>query len=125
MRHELHTQITIDAPSEIVWDILTSCLEAAKVLGKDDRFTKRAAATLAKLDGPKIGTDGRLLEWAEELPEPEPGHRHVSHLYAVHPGRQITLRGTPKLAAAARKSLEHPAPCWRRPVRRHAAQQNA
>ena len=92
---------------QIAWDLLTACLEAAKILGKDDKFTTEAAATLAKLDGPKIGSDGRLLEWAEELPEAEPGHRHMSHLYAVHPGRQITLRGTPKLAAAARKSLEY------------------
>ena len=92
---------------QIAWDVLTNCLEAAKVLGLDDAFTKRAAETLAKLDGPKIGSDGRLLEWGEELPEAHAGHRHMSHLYAVHPGRQITLRGTPKLAAAARKSLEH------------------
>ena len=92
---------------EIVWDVLTNCLAAAKVLSIDDAFTKQAAGTLAKLDGPKIGSDGRLLEWAEELPEAEPGHRHVSHLFAVHPGRQITLRGTPELATAARKSLEY------------------
>jgi alpha-L-fucosidase 2 len=47
-----------------------------------------------------------LQEWVEDYGEPEPGHRHTSHLFAVHPGNQITLRGTPELAAAARKSLE-------------------
>ncbi|HTE18494.1 MAG TPA: glycoside hydrolase family 95 protein, partial [Armatimonadota bacterium] len=49
----------------------------------------------------------RLQEWIEDYEEPEPGHRHLSHLFAVHPGRQITVRGTPELARAARKSLEY------------------
>jgi len=57
--------------------------------------------------GPKIASDGRLMEWAEEFKEPEPGHRHMSHLFALHPGKQITVTGTPKLAAAARESLEY------------------
>ncbi|MCD6303471.1 MAG: glycoside hydrolase family 95 protein, partial [Planctomycetes bacterium] len=92
---------------EIIWDLLTNCLEAAKVLGIDDAFTRRTAKVLAKLARPRIGPDGRLLEWGRDLPEVEPGHRHMSHLYAVYPGRQFTLRGTPKLAAAARKSLEY------------------
>ena len=48
-----------------------------------------------------------MQEWIEDYDEPEPGHRHMSHLYGLHPGRQITLRGTPELAAAIRKSLEH------------------
>ncbi len=56
---------------------------------------------------PTIGSDGRLMEWTEEFEEPEPGHRHLSHLFALHPGKQITLRETPKMAAAARKSMEY------------------
>ncbi|MEA3225599.1 MAG: glycoside hydrolase family 95 protein, partial [Planctomycetota bacterium] len=60
-----------------------------------------------ELAGPKIGSDGRLLEWNKEFEEPAPGHRHVSHLFALHPGKQITVNDTPDLAAAARKSLEH------------------
>jgi alpha-L-fucosidase 2 len=48
-----------------------------------------------------------LMEWAEEFEEPEPGHRHMSHLFALHPGRQITVTGTPELAVAASKSLEY------------------
>ena len=55
---------------------------------------------------PQIGSDGRLMEWAEEYKEAEPGHRHVSHLYALYPGRQISIDKTPKLAKAAEKSLE-------------------
>ena len=92
---------------QIIWETFTSCLEAADVLGIDDAFTREVKAKLARLAGSQIGKDGRLMEWGEEFEEPEPGHRHVSHLFALHPGRQITLRGTPKLAAAARKSLEY------------------
>ncbi|MHC4911483.1 MAG: glycosyl hydrolase family 95 catalytic domain-containing protein, partial [Planctomycetota bacterium] len=54
-----------------------------------------------------IASDGRLMEWPQEFEEPEPGHRHMSHLFALHPGRQITVTGTPRLAAAARQSLEY------------------
>ena len=92
---------------QIIWDTFTNCLEAAAVLGIDDAFVQEVKAKLAKLAGSKIGKDGRLMEWGEEFEEPEPGHRHMSHLFALHPGRQITLRGTPELAAAARKSLEY------------------
>ena len=55
----------------------------------------------------KIGSDGRLMEWAEEFPEVEPGHRHISHLFALHPGFQINLEQTPELAMAAKKSLDY------------------
>ncbi len=60
-----------------------------------------------RLLGPQIGSDGRLLEWSQEFKEAEPGHRHMSHLFALHPGRQISVTGTPDLAAAVRKSLEY------------------
>ena len=66
----------------------------------------RVRAARRQLAGSTIGSDGRLLEWNEELVEAEPGHRHVSHLYALHPGSAIDIDATPKLAAAARKSLE-------------------
>ena len=91
---------------EITWDLLTNCLEAARVLGIDDEFVKQARTARSRLAGPKIGSDGRLMEWPEEFEEPDPNHLHMSHLFAVHPGRQITLRGTPKLAAAAATSLQ-------------------
>ncbi|MFB0551735.1 MAG: glycoside hydrolase N-terminal domain-containing protein [Phycisphaerae bacterium] len=92
---------------QIIYDLFTNCIEAAEVLGIDDDFTKQVKAFRGNLAGPKIGSDGRLLEWNEELEEPEPGHRHISHLFALHPGRQINPTGTPELAAAARKSLEY------------------
>lgn len=93
---------------QIVAELFDNCLEAAAILGIDDEFVRGLKAKRQKLEeGKKIGSDGRLMEWAEEYPEREPGHRHVSHLYAVYPGWQITPRGTPELAAAARKSLVH------------------
>ncbi len=92
---------------EIIWDLFTNVLEAAKVLGIEDDFVARVRSARERLLGPQIGSDGRLLEWSQEFKEAEPGHRHMSHLFALHPGRQISMTDTPELAAAARKSLEY------------------
>jgi alpha-L-fucosidase 2 len=91
---------------EIIWECFTSCLEAAEILGIDDSFTEEVQKALRRLALPQIGSDGRLLEWSREFDEPEPQHRHVSHLYGLHPGFQITQQGTPELFEAAKKSLE-------------------
>ncbi len=69
-------------------------------------FRKQVAAARDRLPPMKIGKHGQLQEWLEDYDEPQPGHRHISHLFALHPGDQITLRGTPELARAARVSLE-------------------
>jgi alpha-L-fucosidase 2 len=79
--------------------------EAARTLGIRNDFTRRVDEACSRLLGLQIGKDGRLMEWAKEYRETEPHHRHVSHLFALHPGRQITLQ-TPEWMAAARKSLE-------------------
>ncbi len=92
---------------QIIYDLFTNCLSAAEALGINDSFVREVKAARARLAGPKIGSDGRLLEWNDEFKEPEPGHRHISHLFALHPGRQISVTETPELAAAARKSLEY------------------
>ena len=91
---------------ELVLDAFNNYLAAARVLGVSEPTVAEVETAKAKLRMPQIGSDGRLMEWSEEFKEPEPGHRHISHLFALHPGDQITLRGTPELAAAARKSLE-------------------
>jgi len=77
------------------------------ILGIDDDFVREVLAARQKLAAPKIGPDGRLQEWVEPFEEPAPGHRHVSHLFALYPGRQINARQTPNLAKASRKSLEY------------------
>lgn len=93
--------------NEILWDLLTGFLEAGKVLGKRDGLTEQAEGLLHSLRPLQTGTDGRLLEWRREYREAEPGHRHISHLYALYPSEQITPDRTPELARAARKTLEY------------------
>ena len=91
----------------IAHELFANCLAAAGVLGYDDEFTREVRAALPRLGELKIGPDGRILEWGtEDVTELDPGHRHLSHLYAMHPGDQVTLSQTPELAAAIRKSLE-------------------
>ena len=92
---------------QIITEVLTNTLAAAKVLGINDALTKEIKSALPKLDsGQHIGPDGRLLEWDKPRPEAEIGHRHLSHLYGFHPGTSITQEKTPKLLAAAKKSLD-------------------
>ncbi|MBN1845462.1 MAG: glycoside hydrolase family 95 protein [Sedimentisphaerales bacterium] len=91
---------------QIVWDTFTNCIEAAEALGIDDEFVAQVKAARANLAAPRIGSDGRLLEWAREFKEGEPGHRHLSHLFGLHPGRQYTRQETPQMVAAARRSIE-------------------
>jgi len=93
--------------TQIIRGLFRDSIEAARLLGVDEEFRAQLKRTSDRLPPMEIGRDGRLLEWSEEYDEPEPGHRHISHLYALHPSDQITLRGTPDLAAAARKTLEH------------------
>ncbi|MBI4325831.1 MAG: glycoside hydrolase N-terminal domain-containing protein [Chloroflexi bacterium] len=91
---------------QIIHDLFSHCLEAGQLLGLDEEFRRRLEKARSRLAPPQIGRHGQLQEWLEDFDEPEPGHRHMSHLFALHPGNQITLRGTPKLAKAARVSLE-------------------
>ena len=91
---------------EVIHEVFTNVLKAAAVLGDKDPLLPQVEAALAALARPGIGSDGRLMEWREEFKEAEPTHRHVSHLYMLHPGSQIDPQKTPELAAAARKSLE-------------------
>ncbi len=91
---------------QIVWDLFTNVIEAGKVLGGDRDFRERVERARAKLDpGLRIGRWGQLQEWKEDLDDPADTHRHVSHLYALYPGRQISPLSTPEFAAAARVSL--------------------
>ncbi|MBD2872931.1 glycoside hydrolase family 95 protein [Paenibacillus arenilitoris] len=90
----------------LIWDLFTNCIEASEALGTDERFAEELRASKAKLYPIQIGQDGRLQEWFEDFGDEDPQHRHVSHLFGVYPGRQLTVRGTPELFAAARRSLE-------------------
>ncbi len=86
--------------------LFSRVIESSTILGIDLAFRKKVAAARSRLPQLAIGKHGQLQEWLEDYEEPDPGHRHISHLFALHPGNQITLRGTPELARAARTSLE-------------------
>jgi alpha-L-fucosidase 2 len=90
----------------IIWDLFTNCIEAARLLDMDDDFRSRLEAARAGLYPPQIGRLGQLQEWFQDWDDPEDHHRHFSHLFGLHPGRQITLQNTPELWGAARRSLE-------------------
>jgi len=96
---------------EIVWDLFDNTVAAADALGTDRAFRERVAFVRDHLAVPGIGSWGQLLEWHDEkhdpvLDSPTDTHRHVSHLFALFPGHQISPARTPALAAAARRSLE-------------------
>jgi len=91
---------------QILWNLFANCMAASQALGIDQDFRAKLERTRARLAPPQVGRHGQLQEWIEDFDECEPGHRHMSHLFALHPGDQITLRGTPELAQAARVSLE-------------------
>ncbi len=91
---------------QIIGGLLDHCVEASALLDLDAGLRQEWKSARAKLPAPRIGRHGQIMEWAEDWDEPEPGHRHISHLYALHPENQITVDGTPGLATAARKTLE-------------------
>ena len=92
---------------EIIHELLSNCIDASKVLNTDADFRAECEAALKRLAPLQISKkDGRLQEWIEDYKDVDRQHRHSSHLFAVYPGHEITLAGTPELAAAARKALE-------------------
>jgi alpha-L-fucosidase 2 len=92
---------------QILRDLFAHCMEAAQVLGVDDALSKQLATARARLAPNQIGAGGHLQEWLEDwdMRAPEMRHRHVSHLYGLYPGDDITFADK-ALAAAVRKSLE-------------------
>ena len=95
---------TIDM--QLLRELFGNTARAAELLGLDADLRRELDEKRARLAPNQVGPDGRLQEWLEPYPEPEPTHRHTSLLYGLHPYYEITLRGTPELAAACRKSLD-------------------
>jgi alpha-L-fucosidase 2 len=105
--HESRMTYACTMDLEIIHELLSNCIEASKILNRDAAFRAECEAALKNLAPLQISKrDGRLQEWIEDYKDVDPEHRHTSHLFAVYPGHEITLAGTPKLAAAARKALE-------------------
>ena len=96
------------AEREVIHNLFDNTIRACKILGVDAEFRGRLETAQAKIRPLEIGRAGQLMEWAKDwdLNAPEREHRHVSHLFALFPGRQISPDATPELAAAAKKSLE-------------------
>ncbi|MCC7434187.1 MAG: glycoside hydrolase family 95 protein [Methanoregulaceae archaeon] len=101
-----HTCLGPTIDQQILRELFTNTVRTARLLKVDTAFANELEKTRDQLAPHQISPDGRLQEWLEPYEEPEPQHRHVSHLYGLHPGDQITVYGTPELAAAARKTLE-------------------
>ncbi|ULC58049.1 glycoside hydrolase family 95 protein [Flaviramulus sp. BrNp1-15] len=92
---------------QIIREVFDNVLESASILGIEDAFTKSIREKRSNLhSGIKIGQDGRLMEWDRAYEEPEKGHRHISHLYALHPGDDITIKN-PELFEAAKKTIQY------------------
>jgi alpha-L-fucosidase 2 len=91
---------------QIVRELFANTSAAARILAVDEDFAKRLDSARARLAPHQIGRHGQLQEWLEDYDEPEPHHRHVSHLYGLHPGDQITAAATLDLFKAARVTLE-------------------
>lgn len=92
--------------SGILWDLFTGFLEASDVLNIDNEITVRTKELLSKLPPLQIGKHGQIMEWRKDYDEVEPGHRHISQLYSLHPSFQIDVDTMPDLALAAEKTLE-------------------
>ncbi|HEX3994517.1 MAG TPA: glycoside hydrolase family 95 protein [Acetobacteraceae bacterium] len=90
----------------IIWDLFTNCIEAAKILNIDESFRSRLMAARGRLLPYQVGKAGQLQEWSEDFVTSDPGIGHVSQLFPVYPGRQITPRSPGGFAQAASVSLE-------------------
>ena len=94
--------------AQLLRDLFGQCIEASALLGVDAGFAMQLSGLRDRLPPHRIGKAGQLQEWQQDwdMQAPEMQHRHVSHLYALHPSSQINMRDTPQLAAAAKRSLE-------------------
>jgi alpha-L-fucosidase 2 len=90
----------------LLHEIFDHCQQAAATLGIDGEFAAQLKAARQRMAPYQVGKHGQLQEWSVDFDEDQPGQRHMSHLYPVYPGGEITPRSMPDLAAAARKSLE-------------------
>ncbi|WP_446685374.1 glycoside hydrolase family 95 protein [Halalkalibacter kiskunsagensis] len=92
--------------SQILRELFYACIESSEILERDEEFREELVKVIKRLPETKIGKYGQIQEWMEDYEEAEPGHRHISHLFALHPGKQISVTQTPELAMAARTTLQ-------------------
>lgn len=104
--HAANTSVATTMDMSIIRDHFRNCIEAEQALNIDKAFTMKLNAALPKLYPLHIGKKGNLQEWYKDWEDVEPHHRHVSQLYGLHPGREISPITTPSFAAASKKTLE-------------------
>lgn len=92
--------------NEILHELFTAIIEGGKILNIDEKELQKFEEMRSKLLPLRIGKHGQIMEWREDYEEAEPGHRHISQLFGLYPGTQITMKETPDLAKAARATLE-------------------
>ncbi|QGQ97242.1 glycoside hydrolase family 95 protein [Paenibacillus psychroresistens] len=105
--HEHHLSMGSTLDQVLVRDLFVFCLEAAELLQVDSELQTRLKGVIALLPPLLVGKKGQLQEWLEDYDEAQPDHRHLSHLFSLYPGNQVTPQGTPELSAAARVTLEN------------------
>ncbi len=91
---------------QIIESLFQACINSAAILGCDEEYARELAIVLHRLPKTQIGRYGQIQEWMQDYEEPDPGHRHISHLFALYPGDRFTPELTPELTAAARITLE-------------------
>ena len=92
---------------QLVLNLFTDCIEASTVLNRDEKFRRTLQDLIPKLCPQKVGQHGQLQEWPEDWDRPEDKHRHITHLIALHPGRDISPLTTHDLAKAALVTMAH------------------
>ncbi len=92
--------------SSILNQLFTAVAESAQILDIDAEFAMKMLELRSRLPEPEVGKYGQIMEWAEDYDEVEPGHRHISQLFALYPADIISLHRTPELAKAARATLD-------------------
>jgi len=90
---------------QIIRSLMKACVEAAGILGTDKEFSSTLQEMIPRIAPNQIGRLGQLQEWMEDVDDPENKHRHVSHLWGMHPGNDINWKDSPEMMEAARKSL--------------------
>jgi alpha-L-fucosidase 2 len=101
--YEIGMASTMDM--SIIRELFNGLVHASEVLKQDEKFRAQLRAAMEKLYPFHIGQHGQLQEWFKDWDDPNDKHRHISHLFGLYPGNQITINNTPELAAAAKQSL--------------------
>lgn len=92
--------------NQIIFELFHACLKTAEILEITNKVVERIPEVLPRIAPIKVGKHGQIMEWNEDYEEADAGHRHISQLFALHPGTQISVTDTPDLAEAARKTIE-------------------